>query len=183
VPVSVNVSARSLLDPRLPTDVGELLRRHNVTPSQLVVEITETVVVSELQVIDEVLAGLQEIGVQLAVDDFGTGFSSLAFLARIPVDELKIDRSFVMVMTESAAAAAIVGTTVDLGRRLGLRVVAEGVETAEQRSALTQLGCSAAQGYLFFRPLPADKITAVLRSLADAGDAARVVPLRADDAS
>jgi diguanylate cyclase len=183
VPVSVNVSARSLLDPRLPTDVGELLRRHGIRPSQLVVEITETVVMSELQVIDEVLAALREIGVQLAVDDFGTGFSSLAFLARIPVDELKIDRSFVTDMTESVEAAAIVGATVDLGRRLGLRVVAEGVETAEQRAALSELGCSAAQGYLFFKPLPADKITAVLRTLADTAEAARVVPLRADDAS
>jgi diguanylate cyclase (GGDEF)-like protein len=183
VPISVNVSARSLLDPRLPTDVGELLRRHGVAPSQLVVEITETVVMSELQVIDEVLAALQEIGVQLAVDDFGTGFSSLAFLARISVDELKIDRSFVMAMTESPEAAAIVGTIVDLGRRLGLRVVAEGVETAEQRAALSELGCSAAQGYLLFKPLPADKIAAVLRSLAEAADAAQVVPLRADDAS
>jgi diguanylate cyclase len=183
VPVSVNVSARSLLDPRLPTDVGELLRRHGVAPSQLVVEITETVVMSELQVIDEVLTAFREIGVQLAVDDFGTGFSSLAFLARIPVDEMKIDRSFVMAMTESAEAAAIVGAIVDLGRRLGLRVVAEGVETAEQRAALSELGCSAAQGYLFFKPLPADKITAVLRSLAEAADAVRIVPLRADDAS
>jgi diguanylate cyclase len=179
----VNVSARSLLDPRLPTDVGELLRRHGVAPSQLVVEITETVVMSELQVIDEVLTAFREIGVQLAVDDFGTGFSSLAFLARIPVDEMKIDRSFVMAMTESAEAAAIVGAIVDLGRRLGLRVVAEGVETAEQRAALSELGCSAAQGYLFFKPLPADKITAVLRSLAEAADAVRIVPLRADDAS
>jgi diguanylate cyclase len=141
------------------------------------------VVVSELQVIDEVLAGFREIGIQLAVDDFGTGFSSLAFLARIPVDEIKIDRSFVMAMTESAQAAAIVGATVDLGRRLGLRVVAEGVETAEQRSALSQLGCSAAQGYLFFKPMPVDKITAVLRSMAETGEAVRVVRLRADDAS
>ena len=107
------------------------------------------------------------MGVQLAVDDFGTGFSSLTFLTRIAVDELKVDRSFVMRMADSPEAAAIVRTTVDLGRELGLRVVAEGVETADQRAALAELGCTAAQGYHFFQPMPADKIVAVLRSLLD----------------
>jgi diguanylate cyclase len=183
VPVSVNVSAHSLLDPRLPADIAEILRRHGVAPAQLVVEITESVVMSELPVIDEVLAALRGIGVQLAVDDFGTGFSSLAFLARVPVDEIKIDRSFVTNMIESPAAEAIVQTTVELGRRLGMRVVAEGVETAEQRRALAELGCSAAQGFLFFKPLPANKILAVLQSLTESAEAARVLPLRADGAS
>ncbi|MFG2053525.1 putative bifunctional diguanylate cyclase/phosphodiesterase [Micromonospora sp. NPDC048930] len=182
VPISVNLSARSLLDPRLPGEIGEALRRHQVPPHRLVLEITETVVMSELEVIDEVLATLRSMGVQLAVDDFGTGFSSLTFLTRIAVDELKVDRSFVIRMADSPEAAAIVRTTVGLAHELGLRVVAEGVETAEQRTALAELGCTAAQGYHFFKPMPADKIGAVLGSLRD-GAQGNVFPLRADGAS
>ncbi|MEW2383170.1 GGDEF domain-containing phosphodiesterase [Micromonospora sp. NPDC047707] len=183
VPISVNLSARSLLDPRLPAEIADALRRHQVPAHRLVLEITETVVMSELEVIDEVLATLRTMGVQLAVDDFGTGFSSLTFLTRIAVDELKVDRSFVIRMADSPEAAAIVRTTVGLAQELGLRVVAEGVETAEQRSALAALGCTAAQGYHFFKPMPADKIGAVLGTLLD--DARpNVFPLRAaDDAS
>jgi diguanylate cyclase (GGDEF)-like protein len=182
VPVSVNLSARSLLDTRLPAEIDELLRRHRVPPHRLVLEITETVVMSELEIIDEVLAGLRKLGVQLSVDDFGTGYSSLAFLTRITVDELKIDRSFVGKMADSTEAAAIVRTTVDLGRGLGLRVVAEGVETADQRAALAELGCTAAQGYHFCTPTPTDKIVAALRSLGGSSQAT-LRPLRADDAS
>ncbi|HYN93250.1 MAG TPA: bifunctional diguanylate cyclase/phosphodiesterase, partial [Pilimelia sp.] len=181
VPISVNVSARSLLDPRLPMDVTELLRRHQVPPHRLVLEITETVVMSELEIIDEVLGGLRQVGVQLAVDDFGTGYSSLTFLTRITVDELKVDRAFVGRMVDSPEAAAIVRTTVDLARELGLRVVAEGVETADQRAALAALGCTAAQGYHFFRPMPADKVVTVLRTLLDTAQP-NVFPLRADGA-
>jgi diguanylate cyclase (GGDEF)-like protein len=182
VPISINLSARSLLDPRLPAEVAESLRRHQVPAHRLVLEITETVVMSELEIIDEVLAALRSTGVQLAVDDFGTGFSSLTFLTRISVDELKVDRSFVIRMADSPEAAAIVRTTVDLGKELGLRVVAEGVETADQRAALAEMGCTAAQGYHFFKPMPADKIVTVLRSTLDSAQA-RIFPLRADGAS
>ncbi|TYB95908.1 bifunctional diguanylate cyclase/phosphodiesterase [Micromonospora sp. WP24] len=182
VPISVNLSARSLLDPRLPGEIAEALRRHQVPAHRLVLEITETVVMSELEVIDEVLATLRSMGVQLAVDDFGTGFSSLTFLTRIAVDELKVDRSFVIRMADSPEAAAIVRTTVGLAHELGLRVVAEGVETAEQRLALAELGCTAAQGYHFFKPMPADKIGAVLGTLLDEARP-NVFPLRADGAS
>lgn len=182
VPISVNVSARSLLDPRLPAEIADLLRRHKVPPQRLVLEITETVEMADLDVIDDVLASLQALGVQLAVDDFGTGFSSFAFLARVPVDELKVDRSFVMRMAESAEAAAIVRATVALGRELGLRVIAEGVETAEQRRVLAALGCEAAQGYHFFKPMPSDKVVPVLRSLLDSAQA-RVLSLQAESTS
>ncbi|MBY8872148.1 bifunctional diguanylate cyclase/phosphodiesterase [Micromonospora sp. PLK6-60] len=182
VPISVNLSARSLLDRDLPAEIADALRRHQVPPHRLVLEITETVVMSELEVIDEVLANLRSMGVQLAVDDFGTGFSSLTFLTRIAVDELKVDRSFVIRMADSPEAAAIVRTTVGLAHELGLRVVAEGVETAEQRLTLAELGCTAAQGYHFFKPMPADKIGAVLGTLRDSA-ASNVFPLRADGAS
>ncbi|MFF5215677.1 putative bifunctional diguanylate cyclase/phosphodiesterase [Micromonospora sp. NPDC000442] len=182
VPISVNLSARSLLNPRLPAEIADALRRHQVPADRLVLEITETVVMSELEVIDQVLTSLRSMGVQLAVDDFGTGFSSLAFLTRVAVDELKVDRSFVLQMADSPQAAAIVRSTVGLAHQLGLRVVAEGVETAAQRSALVELGCTAAQGYHFFKPMPADKIAAVLNSLA-AQPPTNVLPLRADGAS
>jgi diguanylate cyclase (GGDEF)-like protein len=182
VPVAVNLSARNLLDPRLPADVAELLRQHRMPASRLIVEITETVVMSEREVVDEVLAGLRALGVGLSVDDFGTGYSSLTFLTRIRVDELKVDRTFVGKMADSAEAAAIVRTILDLARDLGLRVVAEGVETADQRAALTALGCTAAQGFHFSKPMAAENVLGVLRSLA-ANAQPKVVPLRADGAS
>ena len=178
VPVAVNLSPRSLLDPQLPADVAELLRRHGVPAAKLVLEITETVVLSPLPVTDQVLRELRELGVRFAVDDFGTGFSSLTFLTRIAVDELKVDRTFVARMADSKQAAAIVQAVVDLGRQLGLRVVAEGVETADQRTALRRLGCDAGQGFHFSRPLPADQITESLRALALAAAPLRSVRSR-----
>ncbi|WP_438874868.1 EAL domain-containing protein [Winogradskya humida] len=182
VPISVNVSSRSLLDPTFPAQVSEALRRHRIIPDQLVLEITESLAVSESGVVDEVLAALRELGVQLSVDDFGTGFSSLAFVTRVRVDELKVDRSFVQDMGESPIAAAIVRGAVELGARLGARVVAEGVETADQRAALLALGCTSAQGYHFSRPLPADKIVHTLRQMTEAAPP-KIVPLRVDGAS
>ena len=119
---------------------------------------------------------------QLSLDDFGTGYSSLSIVTRVPVDEIKIDRSFVDEMIDSPAAEAVVRGAVELGARLGVRVVAEGVETTEQRAALIALGCPTAQGYHFCKPMPADRIVAALVQLTEAAPA-RVVPLRADDAS
>ncbi|WP_435823346.1 putative bifunctional diguanylate cyclase/phosphodiesterase [Catellatospora citrea] len=177
VPVAVNLSPRSLLDPQLPADVDELLRRHGIPASRLVLEITETVVLSPLPITDQVLRELRGLGVRFAVDDFGTGFSSLTFLTRIAVDELKVDRTFVARMADSRQAAAIVQAVVDLGRQLGLRVVAEGVETADQRIALRRLGCDAGQGFHFSHPLPADEITEALHTLSRAARPVR--PLRA----
>jgi predicted signal transduction protein with EAL and GGDEF domain len=182
LPVSVNVAARSLLDRSFPAQVAEALKRHGMPAHRLVLEITETVAVSEQAIVDQVVNGLRQLGVQLSVDDFGTGYSSLAILERMPVDELKVDRSFVAGMADSPRSAAIVRFAVELGRSLDLRVVAEGVETADQRAALAKLGCTAAQGYHFCKPLPADKIVEALRSL-DAGASGNVVPLRADGAS
>ncbi|MGH3715271.1 MAG: putative bifunctional diguanylate cyclase/phosphodiesterase [Micromonosporaceae bacterium] len=171
LPIAVNLSARSLLDRRLPTDVAELLGRHKVPPERLVLEITETVMMTELDVIDDVLGALRDIGTQLAVDDFGTGYSSLTFLARFPVHEVKVDRAFVTRMIDSPEARAIVRSTVELARALDLRVVAEGVETAEQRAALAEMGCHAAQGYHFFAPMPAEKTSHVLWTLLRSAEA------------
>nr|WP_018351623.1 EAL domain-containing protein [Longispora albida] len=171
VPVAVNLSARNLLEPDLPGVVAESLRRHGVPAGMLVLEITETVMLDESPIIDQVLAGLRELGVRIAVDDFGTGYSSLTLLTRFQVDEVKVDRAFVSKMGVSPEAAAIVKTTVDLGRALGLRVVAEGVETAEQRQALIGMGCTAAQGYHFSPPLFPDKAGVALATLARAAGA------------
>jgi EAL domain-containing protein (putative c-di-GMP-specific phosphodiesterase class I) len=179
VPIAVNLSPRGLLDATLPRDVAALLAKHGIRPDRLVLEITETVVMSELGVIDIVLSTLRGMGVQLAVDDFGTGYSSLTFLTRVTVDEVKIDRTFVRRMVESAEVAAIVRTTVDLANRLGLRIIAEGVETAEQRAELTALGCTGAQGYFFYPPMPPERVTEVLHELTGA----TILPLRQEDAS
>ena len=165
VPVSINLSPRSLLDADLPEQLGELLAKHRVPAGRLVLEITETVVVPEHDAISAVLDGLQRLGVQLAVDDFGTGYSSLKFLTRVHVDEVKIDRSFVARMVDSPDVATILKATVDLAGDLGIRVVAEGVETAEQKTTLVWLGCQSAQGHYFYPPLPAEKITSVLINL------------------
>jgi EAL domain-containing protein (putative c-di-GMP-specific phosphodiesterase class I) len=177
IPVAVNLSPRSLLDGNLADEVAALLRKHNTDPRLLILEITETVVMSELTVIDDTLGKLRRLGVQLAVDDFGTGYSSLTFLTRVPVDEVKIDRSFVQTMVESTEVAAIVRTTIDLAHRLDLRVVAEGVETAEQRAALADLGCTSAQGFLFHPPMPPDRVIAVLHELTTA----KILKLHKDD--
>jgi diguanylate cyclase (GGDEF)-like protein len=176
VPVAVNMSARSLIDRRLPDQVRNLLAKHQVSPQRLVLEITETAMMTELEIIDGVLAELREIGARLSVDDFGTGYSSLTFLARFAVDEVKVDQEFVTRMAESREAAAIVRSTVELGRALGLRVIAEGVETAAQKSALAAMGCEAGQGYHFFPPMDADRTARVLWSLRESANA-QIIPL------
>jgi diguanylate cyclase (GGDEF)-like protein len=161
IPVAVNVSPRSLLDPRFPDSVKSGLDRYDLPPDALVVELTESLMLSQLEVVDEVLSALRSAGIQLALDDFGTGYSSLSTLARVPVQELKIDRTFVAEM-DSAAEAAVVRSTVELGRSLGVMVVAEGVESEDQRRRLWELGCPAAQGFLFARALPLDALIATL---------------------
>jgi diguanylate cyclase (GGDEF)-like protein len=180
LPVAVNLSARSLLDRSLPERVATLLAKHAMPPDRLVLEITETVMMSELEIIEDVLNALRDMGVQLSLDDFGTGYSSLTFLARVKVDEVKIDQDFVGAMHTSPEAAAIVRTTVELARSLGLRVIAEGVENAEQMTALAQLGCTGAQGYHLFPPMSPRKARAAMAVAAHAASSrstATVIPL------
>jgi|tagenome__1003787_1003787.scaffolds.fasta_scaffold20961750_2 diguanylate cyclase (GGDEF)-like protein len=164
LPVSVNLSARNLVDPQLPGEVEALLSRFGVPPSLLEIEITESSIMSDPVRALEVLTRLDQMGVRLSIDDFGTGYSSLAYLKRLPVDELKIDRGFVSNMTRDRADAFIVRCAVDLGRNLGLTIVAEGVEDAETVEALRELGCTHAQGFHFSRPGPAPELTARLRA-------------------
>jgi EAL domain-containing protein (putative c-di-GMP-specific phosphodiesterase class I) len=162
--VGVNLSARNLLDVHLPDTVGELLARWEVPPSLLELEITESTILADPIRAMHVLSRLSGMGVRLAIDDFGTGYSSLAYLKRLPVDALKIDKSFVQGMEADENDAVIVKSTIDLGRNLGLRVVAEGVETKEAWRQLLVLGCDVAQGYYLSRPVPAAELAAWVRA-------------------
>ena len=151
-------SARNLMDARLIEDVMAILDRYELAPSQLILEITETVIVSELEVVEQVLTGLRARGVQLSVDDFGTGFSSLSFLQRFAVNEIKVDRRFVAGIAADSGDAAIVRSTIHLASGLGVRVVAEGVENEEQLRCLREYGCDLGQGYLLGRPVPFEEL-------------------------
>jgi diguanylate cyclase (GGDEF)-like protein len=161
--VSVNVSPRNLLDPGLPKLIASLLEEAGAPPRLLQLEITESRAVPSGRVALGVLEELRTMGVGIAIDDFGTGFSSLVQLQRLPVDEIKIDRSFVSDMIANESDAAIVRSTIDLARNLGLTVTAEGVEDQATRRRLAEMGCDLAQGYELCRPLPADRCSAVIR--------------------
>ncbi|MGZ4410492.1 MAG: putative bifunctional diguanylate cyclase/phosphodiesterase [Gaiellaceae bacterium] len=152
--VAVNLSARNLLDSDLPDDVARLLDTWNVDPSLLKLEITENTIMVDPPKALEVMTRLRELGVGLSIDDFGTGYSSLSYLRKLPVDEVKIDRSFVMNMPQSENDQQIVRSTIGLSRSLGLKVVAEGVETKDIWRDLAELGCDIAQGYYLTRPIP-----------------------------
>jgi diguanylate cyclase len=156
--IAVNVSARSLLDLGFPDQVASLLARWEVPARLLVVEITESTIMADPTHALEILGRLNTMGVQIAIDDFGTGYSSMAHLKTLPIQELKVDRSFVSQMTSSTRDAVIVRSTVDLGRNLGLRVVAEGVEDVLTSQELDALGCDAIQGYYISRPVPPDDL-------------------------
>src|SRR3954453_4634108 len=157
--VAVNLSVRNLRDAHLPDAIGDLLRTPELPPSALELEITESTIVADQVRALDVLTRLNAMGIGLSVDDFGTGYSSLAYLKDLPVRELKIDRKFVNNMTEDGDDAFIVRSTIDLGRNLGLQVVAEGVETEAVWDQLASLGCDVAQGYYLARPLPAEELT------------------------
>jgi diguanylate cyclase (GGDEF)-like protein len=152
IPVSVNVPARCLLDVEFPETIARCLAEADVPGYLLCVEITENIVVADPELAIDVLQRIQALGVRTSVDDFGTGYSSLAYLKVLPVDELKIDQTFIRDMTFSDRDNALVTSIVDLGHHLGLSVVAEGVENAATMSALRSLGCDVAQGYYFSRP-------------------------------
>ncbi len=157
--VSVNLTTADLLDLSLPDAVLGLLEQHAMPPARLVLEITESTLMGDERRTLDVLGRLRSVGVRIAIDDFGTGYSSLGYLSRLPVDEVKIDRSFVTGLPADAGSSSIVRLTVELARTFGLCVVAEGVETAEQLEHLAGLGCDVAQGYLIGRPVPAEALT------------------------
>jgi diguanylate cyclase (GGDEF)-like protein/PAS domain S-box-containing protein len=162
VPISVNVSAHQMVDADFVTDVRTALEGAGLPAEYLTLELTESVLILESERTDQVIAALRDLGVRLAIDDFGTGYSSLSYARRFPVDELKIDRSFIDGLARSREDAAIVTAAIAFARALHLSVTAEGVETLDQAIRLRALGCDRAQGYLFARPMEEAALTAIL---------------------
>jgi diguanylate cyclase (GGDEF)-like protein len=162
LPVSVNLSGKQFLQPDLLEQIQEVLLETGLDPSSLKLEITETVVMENIETATHTLEQLRALGVELSIDDFGTGYSSLSYLQRFPVSTLKIDRSFVSRMTESDGTAEIVRTIMQLAQNLGMDVVAEGVETESQRAQLRDFECEFGQGYFFSRPMDSDAAEALL---------------------
>jgi EAL domain-containing protein (putative c-di-GMP-specific phosphodiesterase class I) len=160
VELAVNLSAPDILDPSLGDEILQMLRIHRVAPTALLLEITESAVMRDPQLAARNMQLLRIAGVRFAIDDFGTGHSSLSQLSLLPVDELKIDRSFVMNARPGTDAATIITSTIELAHSMGLRVVAEGVEQPEAWNLLRRLGCDYAQGYLISRPMPASDVPA-----------------------
>jgi diguanylate cyclase len=165
--VAVNLSTRCLLDLALPDQITGLLEDTGVAPERLLLEITESSIMTDPARALEILNRLHALGVQLAIDDFGTGYSSMSYLKSLPVQELKVDRSFVQHLRDGQSDAVIVRSTVDLGHNLGLRVVAEGVEDEATLQELANLGCDSVQGYHLAKPLPAAELAAWLGAHAE----------------
>jgi len=162
--IAINLSARNLHDARLPAHISNMLSALKIPPDHIHLEITESAMMLDPAKAKQVLDGFDNIGLGLAIDDFGTGYSSLSYLKRLPVDVIKIDKSFVIDMTKDESDASIVRATIDLAHTLGLRVVAEGVEDMETLSVLEKLGCDIVQGYYISKPVPPEEL---VRWLAD----------------
>jgi diguanylate cyclase len=155
--VSVNISAASLRDEELPDKVAALISTYNVNPARITLEITEDSFIADPEQALLILERLRSLGVELSIDDFGTGFSSLTYIRRLPVSELKLDRTFLTGAPRDKRAVSVIHSTVDLAHSLGLRIVAEGIENLDALGLVDDLGCDAAQGYLIGRPVPADE--------------------------
>jgi diguanylate cyclase (GGDEF)-like protein len=166
--MAINLSTRSLLDDGFPTEVVSALERWGVPAHLLELEITESAIMADPVRAYRLLTELAAAGIKLSIDDFGTGYSSLAYLKNLPVDQLKIDRSFVLHMHDDPNDAIIVRSVIDLGHNLGLRTVAEGIEDLDTWEQLTNLGCDSAQGYFLAKPMPASHFGAWLRDAAPA---------------
>ncbi len=177
--VAVNLSASSLIDSDLPDRVAAMLAARDLSPAALQLEITEEFLMADRDRARRILTRLRDGGVQISIDDYGTGYSSLSYLRDLPIDELKLDRSFVFPMAGDPRAAALVASTIDLAHNLGLRMVAEGVETDIAYTELARLGCDQAQGYYMSRPVPAadlDRWLTIRRATHALVDAPVVVP-------
>jgi diguanylate cyclase (GGDEF)-like protein/PAS domain S-box-containing protein len=162
--LAINVSAKQFAQPGFVGDVRRALEHSGADPTRLKLEITETAILGDIEEITAKLHELRDLGIRISLDDFGTGYSSLSYLSRLPLDQLKIDRSFVSRLPEDGNDATVAQTIIGMGRGLNLEVIAEGVETEEQRAFLQQHGCDAFQGYLIARPLPLAEFEAMLRS-------------------
>ncbi len=174
--MAVNLSGHQLEDESLEATIADALARHRIHPGDLELEITESVLMHQLDLVAARLAALRTLGVRLSIDDFGTGYSSLSYLRRLPVHAFKLDRSFIRDMDLSGRGQAVCATAIGLAFDLQLEVVAEGVETLQQAQMLKQWGCHLLQGFLFARPMPADAATEFLQSAASAATAPDLAP-------
>ena len=156
--MAVNLSVRDLFDPQMPDFVGQILANYQMPCDRLILEITESAMMEDPQQARSTLIALSQMGVRLSIDDFGTGYSSLAYLKNLPVDEIKIDKSFVMDMESDTDDQTIVKSTVNLGHTLGLKVTAEGVTSSRSWEMLKELGCDFAQGFYMSKPIPDDQV-------------------------
>ena len=163
IPIAVNVSARQFRQPDFVAHVLETIRRTEADPKNIKIEITESMLLESLEETVVIMNTLKSHGVQFSLDDFGTGYSSLAYLKRLPLDQLKIDRTFVRDILSNATNGALAQAIISLARALGLLVIAEGVETDEQRDLLARLGCECYQGFLFSKAVPPADFEALLR--------------------
>jgi diguanylate cyclase (GGDEF)-like protein/PAS domain S-box-containing protein len=168
--MALNISGRQILDPTLTSWMRQIIAETGVSPDQIELEITESVVMGDVPGARNVIADLRRLGLRVALDDFGTGYSSLSYLKHFTVDALKVDRSFVRDLPHDRGDSAIVSAVVALGHALGLSVVAEGVETAEQGAYVTRLGCDEMQGYYFAKPMPPEALERVLRAWSGVGN-------------
>lgn len=160
----VNLSARQVRYPRLAQEVIRIIRETGVNPNNLNLEITESVAMGKEEGTFDRLLELKQLGIELAIDDFGTGYSSLSYLKHLPVDDLKIDKSFVWGLEEGSDDTMLVSAIIELACALGLKTVAEGVETAEQLKQLRKLGCHMAQGNYFMKPLGSEEVSALVEA-------------------
>jgi diguanylate cyclase (GGDEF)-like protein len=181
VRIAVNLSGRQIGDPQLLSTVSAAIEASGIDPPTLSFELTESVLFEESGVSEPIMRSLRGIGVRLVLDDFGSGFSSLGYLKRFPLDGIKLDRSFIENVADGLTDAQIVKAVVEMARALGLEIVAEGVETADQLAAVRNLGCHQAQGFYFMPPLPAEEVPGVLaqspwRNLVEVGDKAQPAP-------
>jgi diguanylate cyclase (GGDEF)-like protein/PAS domain S-box-containing protein len=162
--VTVNISSRQVVDPNFLSDVSQILLQTGFDPANLVLEITESVMMEDTSLILKTMRGLKEMGVRIAIDDFGTGYSSLSYLPEFPIDILKIDRSFVDGLEHSVKKNAVARTIVGLSDSLNLRTVAEGIENQEQMEMLKDLGCQAGQGYYIERPVTTTRLAELIQT-------------------
>lgn len=169
VPIAVNISAQQFQDPTFPTLVEQTLHHYGIPPKMIELEITEAVAAGDPNQVIATMNKLKTIGVSIAIDDFGTGYSSLAYLQKFPIDTLKIDQSFVRKLDHSTQSNAITKLIINLAHEFHLKIVAEGVETTEQKEILNSLGCDIFQGYLFGKPMPAEEFLAALHNQSSTG--------------
>ena len=179
--VAINISGRFVLEPGIGSAVARELYHAGIDPHRVVLEITESLLMEDRPQAVQTLCQLRALGMRLSVDDFGTGYSSLSRLNTLPIDEVKIDKSFIAQLAEGGAGDTIVRATVAMAHGLGLRVVAEGVETGRQLQALRDVACDEAQGYLFGRPVLPEEVARVVTAFRSADAVVHQLPLPRTD--